>query len=424
MSKFKKLILGVIIVTLSSQFYIDMLFSDFRFTCAIIALGSFLFLNRDISPIIMSIIVSISIYIWRSIILFIANGFIIEVTGSYIPEIFFYIVYGLVLFILIRKKDSLDIGFCFFVTLLSDFSANIIEISIRIIYYNYTFYFNMLIYLLVVALIRSIAILIILIIIKYYRMLLLTSEHEKRYRKLLWLTMILKSEMYWMSKNMTKVEEVMSDSYKLFEEIRDNKNPDFWYKRALKIASDVHEIKKEYQLVVRGVSEITENRYKDSGMYFKDISKILEEKMQNEIRHKNLKVYFSIKRDSDFYTNKHYQLMSIFRNLITNAFEALSKNKRGSKITLIHESLGDKHVFKVIDNGCGIDKEDLEFIFSPGFSTKIDYETGHINRGLGLSLVKDMVENFFKGKIEVESSLGQGTCFQIYIPKKEIEVNI
>lgn len=424
MTKLKKLILGSIIVTLSSQFYIDILFSDFRVTCAIIALGLFLFLNRDISPIIMGITVSVSTYIWRAGIFFLKDGINLNILGSYVPEIFFYIVFGIIFWGLTRKKYSPDINLFFFITLISDFIANFIEISIRILYYNHTFYFNILIYLLVVALIRSSAIWIILTILKYYKMLLLTSEHEKRYRKLLWLTMILKSEMYWMDKNMDKIEEVMSDAYKLFEEIRDGKNPAKWSKRSVKIARDVHEIKKEYELVLRGVREITENHYKDNGMYFKDIMSILEEKMQNEIKYKNLNIEFSIESDSDFYTTKHYQLMSIFRNLIMNAFEALSKNTENSKIRLTHENIKDSHIFKVIDNGSGIDKKDLEFIFSPGFSTKINYETGHINRGLGLSLVKDIVENHFRGHIEVESTLGHETSFRIYIPNEEIEVSI
>lgn len=424
MTKLKKILLGTLIVTISSQFYIDILISDFRVSCGLIALGLFLFLNRDISPAAMGITTAISTYVWRTIIYFLRYGTNFEIMISYIPEIFFYIIYGIVFSRLTRKKDSLDINFFFLITAISDFVANIIEIFIRIIYYNHTFYFNIITSLLVVAVIRSGAIWIIVTILKYYKMLLLKSEHEKRYRKLLWLTMILKSEMYWMDKNMDKIEEVMSDSYKLFEEIRDGRNPDNWANQSVKIARDVHEIKKEYDLVLRGVRVITESRYRDNGMYFKDIMSILEEKMQNEIKYKNLDIKFSIERGTDFYTDKHYQLMSIFRNLIMNAFEALDQNEGRSKITLIHEGLDTEHLFKVIDNGSGIDKKDLEFIFSPGFSTKINYETGQINRGLGLSLVKDIVENHLKGHIQVESALGSGTSFSIYIPNKEIEVNI
>jgi len=117
----------------------------------------------------------------------------------------------------------------------------------------------------------------------------------------------------------------------------------------------------------------------------------------------------------------HISLIVKFDKL---TFEALEEKEGQSKITLVHQNLDTEHLFKVIDNGSGIDKKDIEFIFSPGFSTKINYQTGQINRGLGLSLVKDIVENHLKGRIQIESSLGSGTSFSIYIPKKEIEVSI
>ncbi|QQY79570.1 histidine kinase/DNA gyrase B/HSP90-like ATPase [Keratinibaculum paraultunense] len=75
----------------------------------------------------------------------------------------------------------------------------------------------------------------------------------------------------------------------------------------------------------------------------------------------------------------------------------------------------------VIDDGSGIEDEDLPHIFSPGYSTKIDYETGQIYRGLGLTLIKDIVEIYLNGKIKVKSKFGKGTIFIIYIPAKELE---
>ncbi len=424
MTKLKKILLGSLIVTLSSQLYIDILVSDFRVSCAIIALGLFLFLNRDISPITLGIAVGFSTYLWRIAIYFLKYGINNQIIGAYIPEIFFFVLYGILFTWITRKRNYLNLNVFFFITAICDFTSNVLEILIRIIYYNHTFYFNIITSLLMVALIRSGAIWIIATIIKYYKMLLLKTEHEKRYRKLLWLTMILKSEMYWMDKNMDKIEEVMANAYRLFEEIRDRKNPDSWSNNSVKIASDVHEIKKEYELMLRGVRGITETQYRDNGMYFKDIMDILEEKMEKEIKFKEIDICLSFQRGSDFYTDKHYQLMSIFRNLIMNAFDALDSNKKYSKISLIHHNLESQHLFKVIDNGKGIDKKDLECIFSPGFSTKINYDTGEINRGLGLSLVKDIVENHLKGHIDIESTLGAGTCFNIYIPNEEIEVSI
>ena len=81
----------------------------------------------------------------------------------------------------------------------------------------------------------------------------------------------------------------------------------------------------------------------------------------------------------------------------------------------------DKHLLVVSDTGNGIDEEDLEHMFSPGYSTKINYDTGEINRGLGLSIIQNIVIEGFKGDIKVESQLGEGTTFYIRIPINMLE---
>ena len=61
----------------------------------------------------------------------------------------------------------------------------------------------------------------------------------------------------------------------------------------------------------------------------------------------------------------------------------------------------------------------MEHIFTPGFSRKIDRRTGEINRGLGLSIVKDLVEQTLKGSVTVRSSDGE-TAFTVRIPTEHL----
>ena len=63
----------------------------------------------------------------------------------------------------------------------------------------------------------------------------------------------------------------------------------------------------------------------------------------------------------------------------------------------------------------------MDQIFHIGFSTKINYATGEVNRGLGLNLVQDLVENSFSGHIALDSRPGK-TTFTITIPKEQLEV--
>ncbi len=65
----------------------------------------------------------------------------------------------------------------------------------------------------------------------------------------------------------------------------------------------------------------------------------------------------------------------------------------------------------IIDSGKGIQSHVQKNIFEPGYTTK---DRGW---GLGLSLVKRIVEGHHQGKVSVKSSkLGKGTTFEIVLP--------
>jgi signal transduction histidine kinase len=79
-------------------------------------------------------------------------------------------------------------------------------------------------------------------------------------------------------------------------------------------------------------------------------------------------------------------------------------------ITLTPEN---KHLFiDVTDTGKGISKSNFKTVFKPGFTTKAR------GWGLGLSLVKRIIEENHNGKIFVKSSeIGKGTTFRIILKK-------
>ncbi len=67
-------------------------------------------------------------------------------------------------------------------------------------------------------------------------------------------------------------------------------------------------------------------------------------------------------------------------------------------------------VITVRDNGCGMDEETRRHLFEPFFTTK-----GERGTGLGLATVQRLVDRHH-GRIEVDSTLGEGTTFTIYLP--------
>ncbi len=103
-------------------------------------------------------------------------------------------------------------------------------------------------------------------------------------------------------------------------------------------------------------------------------------------------------------------------NLVTNAMEATlsddpaSQPKKVLLMTTKPEGWGVE--YRVEDNGCGIEKEAREKIFSSFFSTK-----GATGTGIGLMITKKIIDDH-GGVIEFESKKGAGTKFVIRLPER------
>lgn len=102
------------------------------------------------------------------------------------------------------------------------------------------------------------------------------------------------------------------------------------------------------------------------------------------------------------------QLNQVFMNLVINAAQALDKPGR---ITVRSGQVGDFVWVDVEDTGKGIAPEQVKRIFEPFFTTK---PVGQ-GTGLGLSLCWNIVKAH-GGRIDVDSQLGQGTRFRVWVP--------
>jgi signal transduction histidine kinase len=102
------------------------------------------------------------------------------------------------------------------------------------------------------------------------------------------------------------------------------------------------------------------------------------------------------------------QLQQVFVNLIVNAIQAM---ETGGKLTLTTAVSTDKWVtVSIQDTGMGIPPENMEKLFTPFFSTK-DVK----GVGLGLAVSYGIIERH-GGKILVESEVGKGSTFTVYLP--------
>ncbi|HSI77158.1 MAG TPA: ATP-binding protein [Lunatimonas sp.] len=105
-------------------------------------------------------------------------------------------------------------------------------------------------------------------------------------------------------------------------------------------------------------------------------------------------------------------IRSIVYNLISNAIK-FSEQTGKPNIWLKTEDKGEFVLLSVRDNGPGIEKENHEMIFFPRIRLNPKVE----GTGSGLFIVKRMVEDL-GGKIEVESTVGEGTVFLVFFKKE------
>lgn len=111
-------------------------------------------------------------------------------------------------------------------------------------------------------------------------------------------------------------------------------------------------------------------------------------------------------------------LERVVMNLVLNARESMPRGGLISiRVRVVTLSEGDVLpgcyvCLEVQDAGGGIEPEHLERIFEPHFTTKLNGP----GRGLGLVIVRRIVERA-GGLIRVQSGLGQGSLFQIYLPR-------
>jgi PAS domain S-box-containing protein len=103
------------------------------------------------------------------------------------------------------------------------------------------------------------------------------------------------------------------------------------------------------------------------------------------------------------------QLKQVLVNLLKNAMQAMSK---GGVLTVQTGSAAEGVWISIADTGCGIPQDQLNRIFEPFFTTKKK------GSGLGLMIVQRIVREH-GGLIKLESHVGQGTTFRIWLPLHE-----
>jgi PAS domain S-box-containing protein len=130
----------------------------------------------------------------------------------------------------------------------------------------------------------------------------------------------------------------------------------------------------------------------------------------NELRHRAR--FVRSYDDVPLVRGSEARLGQVFLNLLVNACQAIPEGDAGAhEVRLSARCLDSQEVLvEVRDSGCGIAPKTLERIFEPFFTTK----PAGVGSGLGLSICRRIVTSM-GGRIEVESELGLGSTFRVYL---------
>ncbi len=133
-----------------------------------------------------------------------------------------------------------------------------------------------------------------------------------------------------------------------------------------------------------------------------------------EAKRKGIDLKFTTPKQSIMINGNETDFKIAIINIMQNAINATTNG-----VITIKVSTSAKNGLSISfsDTGCGIDENDIDYIFTPFFSNgKKAEDTKSSGSGLGLPITKSIIEKF-GGKINVKSTLGKGSCFTLSFPE-------
>ena len=381
---------------------------NFRF-----ALGSIVFLLmlfvRPLKSVIMTGVitggVTILFRIGRS---FIEDGYTTDIVINHYPAFFYYIVYACgfqLLHLRSYVNSPLRLGLlAAFLEFISNSSEHLLRFFLIP---NISLSVNDFLLVAFVALFRS------FFVVGIYSTVIL-AEQRKHLQEQLTLGSDLYVEALYLQKSMNHIEQIMAESYELYRRLKVAEQKEL-SRKALHIAQEIHEVKKDSQRIFSSISSMTMHKNGENYL-LSDVINLVEVANEKYGEMLGKQVMFHVEQSFDCSTNQHIPLLAIMNNIVANGIEAMTQS---GTIYLVVNQRETSIQIKIQDDGKGIPISDLDIIFEPGFTTKYN-EQGVAATGIGLSHVKEVVQ-MLEGTIQVDvQGVERGTTFIVDIPLKNV----
>lgn len=144
------------------------------------------------------------------------------------------------------------------------------------------------------------------------------------------------------------------------------------------------------------------------------LMKVSKDTMSPMAIQKNLKINIDTDPNEIFYIADQQEIEIIFNNLVSNAVKYNKDN--GDVNCVIRE---DEHsiTISVSDTGIGMSEDDISKLFQDFIRIKNEKTKGISGSGLGLTIMKKIVEDVYNGTVSVTSKEDVGSTFTVKLPK-------
>ena len=408
--EYKRLLYTVCLVAVTGLVSIYPFDGYFRFTLSVAVLLYF----PDASAMVISFFSGVLTLLLRVILgYWLADQDLSLIVAQNFPALLYYISFGL-LFDIFRIRNYLQSApTVIFLLVITDVASNIVELMARdISARNETVFVSII----GVALCRSVLSVYGYYALKKYYTAIVEQDRMQRYIDLNIKIAKFKSELLYHKNSSQNNEQTKEKGHALYQGLRafvtEYKELNPFAEAALDIAREIHEVKKDYYRVSAGIENVLQPPSNTKGIKFSEIFFIMKENTERYLKNQAQEIAVNFTYQQDFTTERQYVLVAILDNLIMNAIEACGK--QGS--IQVSQSVADgKLLLSVADSGCGIDTDERDIIFVPGYSTKYCHQTGKMSTGLGLSQVKTLTEAL-DGSVTVTSQKGMGAIFAVILP--------